>query len=185
MSERIISVSFKSASLAEALDVMTISELCYAIIKRILSHYSSVTPDDSPVHVEIYRFLSNLHSYFCTLGMIPFFHGTRSRMAIQCITLLYNEHDDMPAPVSFQGVTVFQDLLENHPKMVLDFAIEAMIETIKAIRIKIDYPIGPEDFIDRIRTICGHIRSLPRIAPLMVPHQGTPFAIIRLRVFPP
>ncbi len=185
MSEREVCITYKAVALLEALDIAAISELCFAILRRVLRFYSSQFPEESRIQNEVYRFLANLHMYLCSMGMTPFFNlGARARIEIQCITLLYRESDDGEIPLSFQGITVFEDLLRNHPKMVLDFAIEAMTETIIALKIRQPRQIGPEVFIEQIKTICGLISTSERIAPLIVPRQGAPCAIVRLKVFP-
>jgi hypothetical protein len=185
MSQRVISVSYKAIALATAMDVTAISELCFTILKRILSYYSSVIEAGSPVHLEIYRLISSLHSYFCTLGMIPMY-DPRSRIQIQCITLLY-EDPSRNVPVTFEGVTVFSTLLVHHPKMVLDFSVELIKEALAAIRLKTESSPSSEVFVDKIKSVCELISTSPSIAPLIASHQGrgNPYAIIRLGVASP
>lgn len=184
MSTRNINIIYETACLAEQLDVAAIAELCFAVIRRILSYYSTLIPENTDTSNRINLFLANLHSYFCSIGMTPFFgHGNRSRIEIQCITLLYRGNNGI-APPSFEGVTTFQTLLVHHPRMVLDFAVIAVTEAIQAIKLKTRAPYGPEVFLEQIRIICVQIRVSDRIAPRMTPLQGTPCAHISLKVFP-
>jgi hypothetical protein len=122
---------------------------------------------------------------FLHLGMIPMY-DPRSRIQIQCITLLY-EDPSRNVPVTFEGVTVFQTLLVHHPKMVLDFSVELIKEALAAIRLKTESSPSSEVFVDKIKSVCELISTSPSIAPLIASHQGrgNPYAIIRLGVASP